>query len=184
MRGMKGMRDEGNKGNEGNEGNEVTGSDNDSTRARQLRRYLRIGKSVGVLVLLLAVALVVNGVNSGRRPVMFILSGLILAEVGIVFIRFFRRASTRQKWIQRHCPPRTMRFTRESGDAGITLAALLYPEHGNAAEVNPVFRIPIADPDRKRIPRGGLEACSVYIDPETAQPAVIETEDAVFWAAD
>jgi len=162
----------------------VTGSDNDQVRAHQLRWYLRIGKSVGGLVLLLAVALVVNGVNSGRRPVMFVLSVLILAEVGIVFIRFFRRAGTRLKWIQRHCQPRTMRLTCESGDAGITLAALLYPEHGNAAEINPVFRIPIADPDRKRIPRGGYEACSVYFDPETTLPAVIETEDAVYWTAE
>jgi hypothetical protein len=154
----------------------------DAARARELRRYLMIGKSIGGLVLLLSVALVVNGVSTGTRPVMFVIFGLILAEVGIVFIRFFRRPSTRQKWVQRHCPPRTMRVTCESEDAGITLVALLYPEHGDAAEVNPVFRVPIADPDRKRIPRGSLEACSVYVDPETAQPAVIETEDVVYWA--
>lgn len=162
-------------------GDSLTGSDADQARARELRRYLLIGKTIGGLVLLLSVALVVNGASSGTRPVMFVMFGLILAEVGIVFIRFFRRPSTRQKWIQRHCPPRPMRVTCESEDAGITLAALLYPEHGNAAELNPVFRVPILDPDRKWIPRGGLEACSVYVDPETAQPAVIETEDVVYW---
>lgn len=52
-------------------------SHTDPGLARELRRYLLIGKSIGGLVLLLSVALVVNGVSTGTRPVMFVFFGII-----------------------------------------------------------------------------------------------------------
>lgn len=161
----------------------------DPALARELRRYLLIGKSIGGLVLLLSVALVVNGVSTGTRPVMFVFFGLILAEVGIVFIRFFRRPSTRQKWVQRKCPPRPMFLRLDPDTSDNALTALLFSSEDAAGKEDPLFRVGIHPHDTRSM-RGsgpsqdGPVACSTYFDPESGAPAVIETEDAVFWRKD
>lgn len=166
-------------------GNSVVpeGGETDDSHARALRRYLRIGTAVGGLVLLIAVALVINGVITGRRPVMFVFFGLILAELGIVFITFFRKPATRFKWIQRTCTPHPMRLRRVRDEAGQPVA-LLFRADGAIAEVHPDFRFGILVPDGREISDSRLETCDVFFDPEDGTPAVIETEDAVYWRRD
>ena len=164
-------------------------SHTDPALARDLRRYLLIGKSIGALVLLLSVALVVNGVSTGTRPVMFVFFGLILAQVGVVFIRFFQRPSTRQKWIQRKCPPRQMLLLLEYDAPKNIHTALLFEGEGTASGDQPEFTLGIHPPDGHLTQESAAKEnirveCSSYFDPESGQPAVIESGDVVFWRKD
>ena len=157
------------------------GGEEDAPCARALRLYLRIGTAAGGLVLLIAVALVANGIIQGRRPVMFVLFGLILTEVGIVFVKFFRKPATRFNWIQRKCTPLLMRVRCMSAGTDGAAVALLYPADGPVAEASPRFRLEILVPDGRENTDSHLESCRVFFDPERGTPAVIETDDAVYW---
>jgi hypothetical protein len=69
------------------------------------------------------------------------------------------------------------------------LTALLFSSEITAVKEDPEFRVGIHPHDSYTTPGGGpLEngpvACSTYFDPGSGIPAVIETEDAVFWRKD
>ncbi|MBE0644002.1 MAG: hypothetical protein IH600_07970 [Bacteroidetes bacterium] len=153
----------------------------DPVFALRLRRYDWIGTSSGAFVLLLGLSLVVHGFGWSPRPLPYVFFGFILADAGGAFILFFRRTSTRQQWILRHCPAVAMRLRIVVDDRGEGHFARLYAESGDVVERSALFVLPVQAPADEVPSTGELIPCSVYFDPESGSPAAIQTEDTVYW---
>ncbi|MFA6233623.1 MAG: hypothetical protein WC824_05455 [Bacteroidota bacterium] len=155
----------------------------DAARTRALRHYLIIGQSSGALVLVLAAALVFHGLTGSPRPLLYIVSGLLLSGIGISFVRFFRRVSTRQQWIQHHCPPITMYVRMASGQATNECIMDVYDEKGEFPESAHLYQFSFQpqawDSSLFAVP----VLAAVYFDPERGQPTLIETDHGFLWGS-
>ena len=152
----------------------------DEVLALRLIRYRRIGTAVGGLVLLLASVTAIGGIFQSPRPFLFVMFGLVFGNVGIAFLRFFHNTGNRQRWIRKFAVPHPMRLLlREEGAAA---TALLFAREGEADMAQPLYRTAVSAKAGKYDESSEVVDCQVYFDPEHGLPAVIETEDAVFWA--
>lgn len=149
--------------------------------ARSLRIYDRIGTGSGAFVLLLGVGLIVHGLTSATRTLPFLLFGSIIALAGFTFIRFFRRSSTRQQWIQHHCTPVAMRVRIQQDKSGEEWTAEIFEGKGEPTGRDPVYRLPIQPPTGDVASYTVPVPASVYLDPEHGIPTLIETEAGMLW---
>jgi hypothetical protein len=152
----------------------------DDALAARLRRYRSIGTATGVLVMLLSLFTAAGGIFTSPRPVLFVVFGIILANVGIAFVRFSHGTGTRQRWIRKFASPVRMRLLLQQ-HGGVT-RALLFADGEAVDAAQPRLTVPVA-PDEKTAPGSPDPVeCTVYFDPERGWPAVIETEQTVYWA--
>lgn len=151
----------------------------DERLAVRWRRYRRIVAASGVLVLLLSLVVTAGGIFTSPRPAMYVFFGIVLANVGISFIRFSRSIGTRQRWVRRHAAPVRMRLLRRAG--GADMQVLLFMPDDGMDESRPRVRVPVTTRGEGVSAQAAPSDCDVYFDPERGWPAVIETEDVVFW---
>lgn len=152
----------------------------DPERARSLRRYIRIGQTTGGFVLLLGMALLIHGAGWSTRPLPYAAFGGVIAVTGFVFIRYFHRSATRLQWIFRFGVPFAMRVSVRMADSG-EFEAQLFEDDAQSGGRVVRYVVPIQTPDATAATEGEPLACAVYPDPESGLPAVIRTEDAVYW---
>lgn len=151
----------------------------DERLAARLRRYTRIVGASGALVLLLSLVTAAGGIFTSPRPAMFVFFGIVLANVGISFIRFSRSIGTRQRWVRRHATPVGMHLLPRG--VGEDMQALLFLPDDRMDEARPRVRVPVTTRGSSVPDQDIPTDCVVYFDPERGWPAVIETEDVVYW---
>ncbi|MFZ1731104.1 MAG: hypothetical protein WBQ23_02985 [Bacteroidota bacterium] len=153
----------------------------DAELAKSLRLYNWIGTASGAFVSLLGLGLVFHGFASQRRTLPFFIFGAIIALAGFSFVRFFRRSSTRQQWIQHHCTPVAMRVRLRQDSSGDEWTAEIFEGKDEPAGGAPTYRLPIQPPAGNVSSLNVPASASVYFDPERGHPTLIETEDGMLW---
>jgi hypothetical protein len=153
----------------------------DEELARSLRLYDWIGTVSGVFVLLLGLGLVLHGLESNTRTLPFFIFGAIIALAGFSFVRFFRRAGTRQQWIQHQCTPVSMRVRVQQEQYGKEWTAEIFEGQGDNDGGAPIYRLPIQPPAGDVTSLNVPVSASVYFDPERGHPTLIETEAGMLW---
>lgn len=152
----------------------------DDRLAVRLRRYRHIVGASGALVLLLSLVTAAGGIFTSLRPVMLVIFAIVLANVGIFFVRFSRSTGTRQRWVRRHAVPLRMRLLLRA--LGTDMQVLLFMPSDVVDEAHPRVRVPVTTREGDVVGQSSPIDCDVYFDPERGWPAVIETEDVVYWA--
>lgn len=152
----------------------------DELLAVRWRNYTRVVAASGAFVLLLSLVVTAGGIFTSPRPAMFVFFGIVLANVGISFVRFSRSTGTRQRWVRRHAAPVRMRLLVRA--LGKDTLALLFLPDDEVDEAHPRTRVPVTTRGSGVPAEDTPTDCEVYFDPERGWPAVIETEDVVYWA--